>query len=501
MNLLTRYTKCCLVALVAIVIVSNAFAQSPNFNQRDDTYRVLGLKRAKEAYEVARAEYDRQKDMFAKQLISSVELDRARNLFADAEVNYQQSLLAVIFEQQYVSVSSAVKYYDSKGQRRVRLTLANMSSGSAEAQKLMNLDDPIFRSLQPDIINNVYVSLLNDAQAIISQPYEQKLNSLQFGDPQTIDFAILEDLDAITVSIIYGSGSQRTLKIYLQKDARVNKVAVHSEQFSQELELGKSAAFDLNLELYSGSANTFGLEVMGLPAEISRFFRDAGSQARLSQVRFSEATRSKKASLEISLPDRPTGGVVIDKPISFFVVVAPSEKLELIRAAGDKQWTTEELDKLDVGYAHLDLLPRGKGRLLVKATQLYYAIESDASANVPLDLVNEGSDRLTNVALQLDLPLNWTKLIDPTTVADIAVGADATVKLTITPPENIAPGKYDVRVRSSAMSNGQPVIGEDKTVTIEILPGSNIIGTILLVLVIVGLVAGLVVFGIRLSRK
>ena len=92
-------------------------------------------------------------------------------------------------------------------------------------------------------------------------------------------------------------------------------------------------------------------------------------------------------------------------------------------------------------------------------------------------------------------------MIEPTSVAAIAVGTDATVKLTITPPDDVAPGKYDVRVRSSAMSNGQPVIGEDKTVTIEILPGSNVIGTILLVLVIVGLVAGLVIFGIRLSRK
>ncbi len=501
MNRLTRYIACCLLACAAISLASEVNAQSPNFNQRDDKYRVLGLKRAKEAYEVAKAEYDRQKELYTRQLISSVELDRARNIFADAEVNYQQSLLAVLFEQQYVSVSSAVKFYDHKGQRRVKLTLANMSSGSAEAQKLMNLDDPIFRSLQPDIINNVYVSLLNDGGAIISQPYEAKLNALKFSEPQTIDFAILEDLDAVTVSIIYGSGSQRTLKIFLEKDARVNKVAVHSEQFSQEVELGKGATFDLNLELYSGTANTFGLDVVGLPAEISRYFRDGASQARLSQVRFSEATRSKKATLEISLPDRPTGPVVIDRNISFFVVVAPADKMATIKAAGDKEWTAEELEKLDVGYAHLDLVPRGKGRLLVKATQLYYAIDADASATVPLDLVNEGSDRLDNVVLQLDLPLNWTKVIDPTTVAAIAVGTDATVKLTVTPPDDVAPGKYDVRVRSSAMSNGQPVIGEDKTITVEILPGSNVIGTILLVLVIVGLVAGLVVFGIRLSRK
>jgi hypothetical protein len=501
MSLQGRVGRWLFLVSLSQLISQGVTGQSPNFNQRDDKYRVLGLKRAKETYEVAKAEFDRQKELFDRKLISAVELDRARNYFADAEVNYQQSLLAVIFEQQYVSVTSAVKYYDGKGQRRVRITLSNMSSGSAEAQKLVHLDDPIFRSLQPDIINNVYVSLLNDGRAIISQPYEAKISELKFGEPQTIDFAILEDLDAVTVGVIYGSGTERTMKIYLQKDATVNKVAVQSEQFSQEVELGKTATFDLNLELYSGRANTFGLEVVGLPPEISRLFRDGSSQARLSQVRFSEATRSKKAALEVSLPDRPTGTVVIDKTISFFVVVIPTDKLDAVRNSADREWTAEELQKLDVGFVRLDLVPRGKGRLLVKATQLYLAIEDDAQATVSLDLVNEGSDRLDNVALQLDLPLNWTKQIDPSAVPSIAVGTDAVVKLTITPPDDIAPGKYDVRVRSSAMSNGQPVIGEDKTITIEILPGSNVLGTILLVLVIVGLVAGLVVFGIRLSKK
>ncbi len=493
---------CLLMAVSIWIAVSQTVCgQSPMFNQRDDKYRVLGLKRAKEAYEVARAEFDRQKELFDRKLISSVELDRARNVFADAEVNYQQSLLAVIFEQQYVSVTSAVKYYDSDGQRRVRLTLSNMSSGSAEAQKLVHLDDPIFRSLQPDIINNIYVSLLNDDRAIISQPYEAKISELRFGEPHTIDFAILEDLDAVTVSVIYGSGTERMIKIYLQKDSTVNKVAVNSEQFSQEVELGRSATFDLNLELFSGRANTFGLEVVGLSPEISRLFRDSSSQARLSQVRFSEATRSKKASLEVSLPDRPSDAVVIDKTISFFVLVIPTDKVETIRRFANQEWTTEELQKLDVGFVRLDLVPRGKGRLLVKATQLYYAIEDDEQATVTLDLVNEGSDRLDNISLQLDLPLNWTKQIVPTAVPSISVGVDAIVRLTIAPPQDVAPGKYDVRVRSTAMSNGQPVIGEDKTITIEVLPGSNLIGTTLLVLVIVGLVAGLVVFGIRLSRK
>jgi hypothetical protein len=64
------------------------------------------------------------------------------------------------------------------------------------------------------------------------------------------------------------------MKIFLQKDASVNRVAVQSEQFSQEIELGKSATFDLTLELFSGVSNTFSLEVLNLPRQVDRFFKD-----------------------------------------------------------------------------------------------------------------------------------------------------------------------------------------------------------------------------------
>ena len=51
------------------------------------------------------------------------------------------------------------------------------------------------------------------------------------------------------------------------------------------------------------------------------------------------------------------------------------------------------------------------------------------------------------------------------------------------------------------MSGTQPVNAEDKTVTVEIKAGANVVGTVLIVLLIVGLVGGIVVFGIKLSKK
>jgi hypothetical protein len=491
-----------IILLVLTLCSATVFAQSGTyFNQRDDQYRLLGLKRAKESFEVARAEYDRQKELFNRNLITQAELERVRSVFSDAEVNYQQSLLAVLFEQQFVSVTGAVKYHAQDGGRHVRLTLSNTSGGSAEFQKLLNIDDQLFRSLQPDVITSIYISLFNDQNAIISQPYEAKVDELRYGQPVTVDFTLLQDLDAVTVSIIYGNGSQRTMKIFLQKDVSVNKVAVQSEQFSQEIELGKTASYDLTLELFSGTGNTYSLEAVNLPQEISRYFKDPSTKARLSQVKFTESSTSKRAALEITMPDRPDGTIMIDQPLTFNVIAVPADRPIKAAELNGRTWQEEEINGLGVGYVKLELMPRGRGKLLVRSPQLYHSIDAGGTVEVTMELVNEGSRRIENAELRADIPLNWTKKIEPAVIPSLEIGAETRVKLTFQPPDDVSVGKYEIRVQSSAMSSGQTVTGEDKTITVEIRAGANILGTIILILLIAGLVATIVVFGIRLSKR
>ncbi|MEW5795183.1 MAG: NEW3 domain-containing protein [Candidatus Zixiibacteriota bacterium] len=491
-----------LVVLAGLLPLAPVLGQSGDFfNQRDDKYRLLGLKRAKEAYEVARQDFERQKELHSRQLISSTHLDQARRAFSDAEVNYQQSLLAVLFEEQYVSVTRAVKSQAPDGRKHVRLTLANTSGGSEEFRQLIGVEDDLFRSLQPDVTHNIYVSLLNDDNAIISQPYEAKVEELRFGEPKEIDFTLLQDLDAVTVMLIYGNGAQRNMKIFLQKDASVNRVLVQSEQFSQEVDLGESANFDLTLELFSGLDNTFSLEVVNLPKSINRYFTDSTGAARLSQVKFTESSRSKRAALKVTLPDRSAADVAMDAAIPFYVLVLPREKARRLQDLPARQWTEQEIKGLDIGFVRLELIPRGKGELLVRSPQLYYAIHSGESVTMAVDIVNEGSRRLDNTEVRADMPLGWSKEIMPLSIPTIGIGEEARVNMKFTPPEKISPGKYEVRLRTSATSNNQPVHATDKTVTIEIQPASNVLGTIAIVLALVGLVGGIVVYGIRLSRR
>jgi len=496
----TKFTSFVLILFLLVPLCLSAQIGSI-YNERDDRYRVLGLKRAKQAYETAKNEYDRQKEMFDRGHINSAALEQAYNNYTDAEVNYQQSLLAVLFEEQYVTVAKAIKYHAPDGSRHVRVTVANTSGGSAEFRKLINIDDELFRSLQPDIINNIYVSILNDADAIISQPYEAKIAELKYGHPQELDFVLLEDLDAVNIFMIYSNGSQRSMKIYLQKDESVDKVAVQSEQFSQEIELGSDASFDLTLELYSGTSNTFSLLVANLPREINRYFSSPGSSVRLRQVKFTESAHTKVAALQVTLPDRPTADVTMDNPIPFFVVVIDKNKLAEWPDFESKTWTAEELDKLDVGYVRLELLPRGIGELIIRAPQLYYSIGKNEQVSMFLELENEGSHTLDNIEFEVDLPLNWSKQIEPTLISSLEISRETRVNFTFTPSPDVSVGKYDIRIRTTGMSGGRPINSEDKTVSVEIKAAANVIGTVLLVLLIVGLVGGIVVFGIKLSKK
>ncbi|NND72381.1 MAG: hypothetical protein HKN43_12475 [Rhodothermales bacterium] len=498
---MTRLVPVLLLAFL-LFIPEVAFSQSGSFfNQRDDQYTLLGLKRAKEAYDVAKTDYERQLQLFEKQLISESEKEQARRQFADAEVNYQQSLLAVLFEQQYVTVTKAIKFQGRNGSKRVRLELSNAAGGSAEFQKLINIEDELFRSLQPDIVNNVYVSLLNDEDAIISSPYEAKINELKFGEPSTLYFTLLQDVDVVTVNLIYGSGSERRLKVFLQKDSSVNVAAIQAEQFSQEVELGASTDFPLSLELFSGSQNTFKLDVVNLPSSINRYFLDPTSANRLSQFQFTEGVNTRQAALRVFLPERPTETVSIDDPIQFYALAIPRDRIEEIGDLRDAVMTQEQIEALNVGFVRLELVPRGVGEILVRIPQLFHTIKPSESVDITLEIVNEGSRELNSVQIDVDPPLNWIDSVSPETIPRMEINGEQRVTLNLAPPPDVSPGRYEVRVQTTSLSDDQTIRGEDKTITIQIDQEANVFGTTILVLLIVGLVVGIVIFGIRLTRR
>ena len=476
-------------------------AQSAFFNERDNQYLLLGLKRAKTSFEVKKSEYERQQGLFEDKLVSQEDLDRARVSFTEAEVNYQQQMLSVMFEAQYVTVHSAIKYQGEGNNKKVRLVIANAAAGGSEFKQLIEFEDELWESLQPDVVHDIYVSLLDDNDAIIGLPYEAKVDELHFGKPVELDFELLVDADVVSVNVIYGNGSSRRLKVFLQKDASENKAVISTKQFAQEVVLGGTTDYRLFIELFSGETNTFKLEAVNLPLEINRQFIDSASGSRLSQLQFTEGVNTREILLRVFLPERPTEFVEMDQRIPFYAVAMPRERADEIGDLRERDVPRTELEDLRIGFAPLELVPRGIGEILVRAPQLFHTIIAGETVGVTLEVVNEGTRRLDNVRVEVDPPFNWQERIEPEVVSSLDINQEATIDLFITPPEDITPGRYEVRVKTSSLSDDQPIRADDKTITIQISQETNVLGTLFIVLLIVGLVIGIVVFGIRLSRR
>lgn len=488
----------CALVLVLLAPLTVFSQQGTYYNPRDDQYKLLGLKRALDAYNIAKSDFERTKTLFERGMSSKVELERSDRTFREAEVNYQQSFLAVIYERRYISIEKAVKSQLPNGQRRVRITLANMTSGTNEIKRLLNIEEGLYALVQPDVITDVYVALLNDQGAIISQPYETKIEALKVGEPPTIEFTLLQDVDVATVRLIY-SQNQDAKKIYFQKDAASNRVAIVAEQFSQEAPLASTATYRMRMELFSSAENTFRLEVANLPLQLNVYFQDPQTQARLTQVKYTEGVNTKNVSLNVLLPGRANEELKIDKPIKFFVLALPQgSDIQIDRM---KTMTEEQVRRLNVGYAQLELVPRGIGQFQIRAQQLYYDINPDETVSMTLDIVNEGSRWLDNVRVDADMPLNWTKVIDPNTIDRLDPTAEQRISFTFKPPPDVGVGKYDIRIRITGRSDNQPLEAEPKTVTVQISAKASILGTAAIVILIVGLVIGIVVFGIRLTRR
>jgi len=62
-------------------------------------------------------------------------------------------------------------------------------------------------------------------------------------------------------------------------------------------------------------------------------------------------------------------------------------------------------------------------------------------------------------------------------------------------------GDYEPKVRTECIADNRRVESEDKIIRIHLSAKANVIGITLLVLFLVGLLVGIVIFGIKLTRR
>jgi len=495
-----KVLKPVLVLAGVLVLLFTAAAQT----QESQSMKLLRLKSAQLSLELKKADFDRYLKLKEDGLTSEADYAQRQTAYLQAQVDYQQALISFMGSEARISVASAVKYQDRSGKKFVRVSLRYASKELKELANLKISAEDLFPLDFMKELKDVYVSLLSEGK-VISDPYEKTIASLPIEAAREVTFQLLKDVENLDVSVSY-SGKTETTSVYLQKGVSANMVTVNSAQFSQEADLESTATYDLSLEKFSGEANVFKLEAVNLPRQITYEFSDPATSARLSQIKFTEGVTSLKLQLKLYLPKNPDDKVVLDRPMEFFVLALDNDQTQKLRdieaaSGGAETVGLDAIDGLKAGAVKLELIPRGVPRVEVQAVNLYHEIKVGDSIAMDVTIRNTGTRRLNNVRVFCDLPLNWRVEIVPDLIATLEQNKDEVVKIKFLPPDGVSVGDYEPKIRTDALADNRRVESADKIVRIHITSKANVIGIGALVLLLVGLLVGIVVFGIKLTRR
>jgi hypothetical protein len=468
---------------------------------QSQTMKLLTLKKAQLQLEKTKGDFERSLKLKEQGLTSEEDFARVQTAYLQAQVDYQQALINFMGSEARISVASAVKFQDAAGKKFVRVTLRYSSKELKELTKLKISAEDLFPLDFMKEIKDVSVSLKSEGK-IVSDPYEKTMASLPLETQQDVTFQLLKDVENLDVNVFY-SGKNEATSVYLQKGVSANIVTMNSAQFSQEADLESQATFDLSLEKFSGEANVFKLEVVNLPHQINFEFSDPQTQARLSQIKFTEGVTSMKLSLKLYLPKNADAQVVIDKPIEFYALTLDVDQATKLQDLMTKKprIDTKDIDTMKAGSVRLVLVPRGVGRIEVQAVNLYHEVRVGENVNMEVRVKNAGTRKLNNIRVYSDLPLNWRSEIQPELIASLEQDKEVVVTIKFLPPADVAVGDYEPKIKTECSADNRNVESEDKIVRIHVASKTNVLGISLLVLLLVGLLVGIVVFGIKLTRR
>jgi uncharacterized membrane protein len=350
-------------------------------------------------------------------------------------------------------------------------------------------------------IHNIRVSLRD--QAIIAEPYEQKIPMLGYGEKTNLTFQLMKDADDLAVDIRFG---QRNLmpRVYLKKESQEAFPSIDSAQFAQEGSLGNKVKFDLLLEKLGEKDESFRLVVVNLPRQIDCSIVDPKTTAKVMQVKFSTTTPKQQLDLELAIPEKLDASFV-DQTIAFYVIVTTSSELKTIDELREKYKEASiddaEIKKIKGNKVHLELIPRGKGELETVSANRYQEIKTGEKPTIRVDLHNTGTIPVLNAKVMVDAPYLWKENIVPALIPELKPGNKEPVLITLIPPADIGVGEYDIRVKAEAEVGTEKITALDKSISIRVGSKSNIMGNVILIGLLITLVIGIAGASIKISRR
>lgn len=488
---------------------------------------LIAREHAKETRDRLEREYENALRLYKENIIYKKELDaalsahkQAQQQLKQAEIQLEKTKLSFLSNATYISIMEAKKYYDSQSRRMLDLVLKNTSnlaqaesalglteaepaSGSVQARSELGLSWQSPKQIRALLdIENIIVSVV-DKSSSIGKPYEQIISVLPYGREAKLKFVLLKDVQEVGIKLQY-LDQNVTQHIFLEKESLQKIPTVVASQFSQEGQLGTDIRYDVGLEMLVTSDVSFSLLVTNMPPQIKCSFIDSKSGARITSVRFTEEVSKHALQLRVSIPQKLDVDM-IDKKINFQVWTVTSKQLEAINklkreyAAGDI--SKEKLDEIEAGRVDLALIPKGKGRLEILINNLYVEIKPQQDVNIKADLHNTGTLTLFNIIPEVSPPLGWTAEVLPKSAAKLAPGDKQSIKIHLQPGPEVSVGEYEARIEARGQSGSEVVPALEKRLKVRISAETRIATTLILVLALVGLIIGIVVFGVKLSRR
>jgi uncharacterized membrane protein len=205
--------------------------------------------------------------------------------------------------------------------------------------------------------------------------------------------------------------------------------------------------------------------------------------------------------LRVFLPDRDDEQIRIDQPVKFYVLTLTNEQYSLLSGRNISSLTPDLLAEMACGSEALELIPRGRGRIEVRATNLYHEISTGDSVTMSITVRNAGTRRLDNIRITTDHPLGWRTTVSPNLIRTLEPERETVVQISIIPPKEGGVGAQEVKIKTEALADNRRVETEDRTIRIQVNARTSVFGTVLLLMALIGIIVGLVWFGIKLSRR
>lgn len=482
----------------------------------DEQRRFLDVRRRQIELSGARATLARTLELYKQGLVPQTELDHAQSAVETAQLNYQEAVLSLLSLQPRLTVTQAIKHQSKDGRKFVSLTVENLTPTFDDSQfkLLSNFEgaDPIPESLRTQDVRDIFISLRATGGAAspgtgnestergttIALPYEVHIPELKYGESKSMEFQLLRDVNSVVVASTYKGQNQENV-VQLEQAETENVVNISPMQVSQEADLGSQATFDLKFERSSVDVRQFQLKAVNLPHQISYSFVDAASQARLSQLNFPAGVTQQTLGLRLFLPERADAQVTIDQPLEFWALAMDPTQAQHFQQ--ERSYLPAEIEQSKAGRVRLIIIPRGAGKIEASAASLYSEIQPGDTVETNITIRNTGTRRLDNIKLTAEYPLNWRAELVPDIVPALEINRETNVKLRIVPPQDVQVGDYEVRIKTESYAYNRLVPSEDKIYRVSVKAQTNVWGTAALVGGLLVIVVGIVIFGVKLTRR